>query len=123
LDTNAVSALADGRSDIREAIQHESVLAMPVVVLGEFLFGIRQSRYRSQYEAWLREFRSLYAILPAGTETASHYADIRAELNAGGRPIPTNDIWIAALAREYSYALVTRDKHFQAVQRLQIVSW
>ncbi|SRR6266481_5692056 len=123
LDTNALSALADGDLVLRRAIEDEPDYAVPVVVLGEFLFGIRRSRHRRRYELWLETLLPQLEILSLGAETASYYAQVRSELTDAGRPLPANDLWIAALARQHAMALVTRDKHFQAVQRLQIVSW
>jgi predicted nucleic acid-binding protein len=123
LDTNAVSAFADGNRELRLAIGKERNLAAPAVVLGEYLFAIRQSRHRAQYERWLKTHLPLFSLLPIDSATAGSYAEIRLELKAAGRPIPTNDIWIAALARQYDYALLTRDRHFEAVQGLRLMSW
>jgi tRNA(fMet)-specific endonuclease VapC len=123
LDTNALSAFADGDRELRFAIGRERNLAAPAVVLGEYLFGIRQSRHRAQYERWLKAHLPLFSRLPIDAATAGSYAEIRLELKAAGRPIPTNDVWIAALARQYGYAIVTLDRHFEAVKGVQLVSW
>jgi len=123
LDTNALSSLADGDLVLHRAIQHEQDMALPAVVLGEYLFGIRQSRFRVSYETWLRSRLALFIMLPVGTETAAHYADIRLELKPAGRKIPTNDLWIAALSREYGCAVVSRDRHFAVVRGLRLISW
>lgn len=56
-------------------------------------------------------------------ETAERYSEIRHELKAAGTPIPTNDLWIAALARHHRIPLVTRDGHFRAVRGLRILAW
>ena len=123
LDTNALSAFADGDRELRLAIGRERNLAAPAVVLGEYLFGIRQSRHRAQYERWLKAHLPLFSLLPIDAATAGSYAEIRLELKATGRPIPTNDVWIAALARQYRYAIVTLDRHIEAVKGVQLVSW
>jgi tRNA(fMet)-specific endonuclease VapC len=123
LDTNAVSAFADGDRELRLMIGQERNLAAPAVVLGEYLFGIRQSRHRAQYERWLKAHLPLFSLLPIDAATAGSYAEIRLELKAAGRPIPTNDVWIAALARQYGYAILSRDRHFEAVKGVQLVSW
>lgn len=123
LDTNAVSAFADGDRQLRLAIGTERNLAAPAVVLGEYLFGIRQSRYRAQYERWLKAHLPLFSMLPIDAATAGRYAEIRLELKSAGEPIPSNDVWIAALARQYDYAILTRDRHFEAVQGVRLVSW
>jgi predicted nucleic acid-binding protein len=123
LDTIAVSAFADGDVALRRLIQAEQDLALPTVVLGEYLFGIRESRFRSQHETWLRTHLPLFLVLPVGRETAERYAEIRAELKLAGRPIPSNDLWIAALTREHGYALASRDQHFKAVRGLKLLTW
>jgi tRNA(fMet)-specific endonuclease VapC len=63
LDTNALSALADGDLVLRRAIEHEPDYAVPVVVLGEYLFGIRRSRHRPRYELWLETLLPQLEIL------------------------------------------------------------
>lgn len=123
LDTNALSAFVDGDSRLSTVIEGEPVLAIPTVVLGEYLFGIRASRHRPSYERWLQKRLPAFRVLPVGLETSGFYAQIRAELKAKGRPIPTNDVWIAALAQEFRYSLVSRDRHFDAVETLSRISW
>ncbi len=81
LDTNALSAFADGASDLRAAILGEDELAIPSVVLGEYLFVIKQSRHQSRYERWLRDSLELFSILQVGSKTAAWYAEIRLQLN------------------------------------------
>jgi tRNA(fMet)-specific endonuclease VapC len=123
LDTNALSALADGDPDLRRAIEREAELAVPAIVLGEYLFGVRQSRHRARYEAWLRLNGSAFRMLSVRPATAGHYAEVRAELKSAGRRMPSNDLWIAALAREHKCALVSRDGHFEAVRGLERIGW
>ena len=123
LDTNAVSAFADGDEKLLRIVQNEIELAIPVVVLGEYLYGIYRSRLRARYEIWLKANLPLFDLLPIGRETARHYAEIRGELRSAGQPIPSNDVWIAALSREYRSALVSRDRHFEAIQGLDLFTW
>lgn len=123
LDTNALSAFADGDDSLRSALASESDLALPAIVLGEYLFGIRQSRFRTRYETWLNDHLPLFAVLAVGSATAARYAELRAELRTAGSPIPSNDVWIAALAREHRSGLVSRDRHFAAVRGLHVIVW
>lgn len=123
LDTNALSAFADGDGKLLRVVENETELAVPVVVMGEYLYGIRQSRFRAKYEFWLTSNLSVLTVIAIGMETARHYAEIRGEFKAAGQPVPSNDLWIAALAREHRLPLVSRDRHFQAVQGLQLLSW
>ena len=123
LDTNALSAFAEGDPGMLGALANETQLAIPAVVLGEYVYGIRRSRFRRRYESWLAESADAFTVLEVGPSTAAHYAAIRQELRDSGLPIPTNDVWIAALAREYRWPLLTRDRHFASVHGLRLRAW
>jgi predicted nucleic acid-binding protein len=123
LDTNALSALADGDSKLEPILRQADELALPVIVLGEYRYGILQSRYRARYERWLAEVVSASRVLVVGEGTAQHYAQVRDELKRSGRPIPGNDLWIAALAREHALPLISRDQHFDRVPKLKRIGW
>ena len=122
-DTNALSAFADGSEAFLRVIEDVDDPALPVIALGEYLYGVQQSRLRARYERWLSANLPLFDLLEIGRETAQRYAEIRQELKAAGRPIPINDVWIAALAREHGLPLLTRDSHFQAVEGLRVLTW
>jgi predicted nucleic acid-binding protein len=123
LDTNALSAFADGDEKLLRAIENEAELALPVIVLGEYLYGIQQSRLRASYESWIKVNLPFFDLLPIARETAERYSEIRRELRAAGTPIPTNDLWIAALAKHHRMRLVTRDVHFRAIHGLHVQTW
>lgn len=123
LDTNALSAFADGDKGILPALKKAAFLAVPVVVLGEFYFGIRQSRLRKTYEKWIEENMPLWKMLDVTRRTAKHYGAVHSELKKAGTPIPENDVWIAALAMEHDLPVLTRDAHFDKVAKLSVVSW
>lgn len=119
LDTNALSAWADGDAGVEGPLTGADRLVVPVVVLGEFLFGIRQSRHRHAYEDWLRRRLPAAEIVAIRSATAGRYAEIRLELKRVGRPIPANDLWIAALSRQHRLPLLSRDAHFDTVRDLE----
>lgn len=123
LDTNGLSAVADGDLKLEHILRRASEIAVPVIVLGEFRYGVRQSRERDRYERWLKEAIPSYRVLPIDKETAQQYADIRYDLKRKGRPIPSNDLWIAALARQHTLPLLSRDQHFDSVSGLKRVWW
>ena len=123
LDTNGLSAIADGNSSVGPIIQGASIIAIPVIVLAEYRYGIRQSRNRVLYEQWLAMFVRSCGVLLVDQDTAERYSDVRDELKRSGNPIPPNDLWIAALARQHSMPLLSRDRHFDFVPRLQRISW
>ena len=123
LDTNALCALGDGDEGFLRLRESEPQLAVPAIVLGEYLYGIHRSRRRTAYEAWLKTALPLLELLSVGPECAERYSEIRSELDDAGTPIPSNDLWIAALARLHRMPVATRDRHFRAVRGLRIVSW
>jgi tRNA(fMet)-specific endonuclease VapC len=123
LDTNALSAAADHDSSALEIVACADRLAVPVIVLGEYRLGIAQSRHRASYEKWLREWISSVTVLDIDDETTQSYAVIGLELKKKGRPIPTNDLWIAALCRQHSLPLLSRDHHFDLVPGVQRIDW
>ena len=123
LDTNALSAFIDGDAAVGEIMRREDRAAIPVVVLGEFRYGIFGSRHRAAYEKWLDDHLRGFDILLVTDDTAVVYAALRIALKQLGRPIPANDAWIAALALEHSLPILSRDQHFDAVPGLHRNSW
>jgi tRNA(fMet)-specific endonuclease VapC len=123
LDTNALSAIAEGEGGASRAFVRASRVCIPVIVLGEYRFGIARSRHRRQYERWLEELVSACIVLEVTVETAVRYAELRGELREAGTPIPSNDTWIAALARQHSLPILSRDRHFDLIKGLRRVDW
>jgi len=123
LDTNALSAAADRDPAALEVVARAELLAVPVIVLGEYRLGIAQSRRRTEYENWLREWIGTVTVLDIDDETTHHYAAIGLELKRSGKPIPANDLWIAALCRQHSLPLLSRDRHFDVVKGLERIDW
>jgi predicted nucleic acid-binding protein len=123
LDTNALSAFVDGDSGVGEVLRRQPRAAIPVIVLGEFRYGIAESRHRAAYEAWLDSQLIHFDILPVTDETAIEYAALRAALKRSGRPIPANDAWIAALALQHRLPVLSRDNHFDVVPDLERKGW
>jgi predicted nucleic acid-binding protein len=123
LDTNGLSAMADGDPKLQPILSQASELAIPVIALGEYRYGIAQSRNRLRYEKWLIEVVANCRVLRIDEATAREYADIRGELRRAGRPIPGNDVWIAALARQHAMPVLSRDEHFDFVPKLKRVTW
>ena len=123
LDTNALSAWVEGLATVEAAFRSANRLVVPSVVLGEYYFGIRQSRHRSRYEEWLRRYLSLAEIAAVTSATADVYADIRLELKRLGHPIPPNDAWIAALARQHALPVLSNDTHFDVVADVRRIAF
>jgi tRNA(fMet)-specific endonuclease VapC len=123
LDTNALSAAADDDPAIIAILGRAEQVAIPVIVLGEYRYGIAQSRRRAAYENWLAGLLHDCFVLDINEPTTHHYAEIVLELKRIGRPIPTNDLWIAALCRRHSLPLLSRDRHFDLVAGTKRIGW
>jgi tRNA(fMet)-specific endonuclease VapC len=123
LDTNALSAVAEGDAGLEPILRKAARIAIPVIVLGEYRYGISQSRHRLHYERWLVEYLPNFRVLDVDERTTIFYSAVRVELKKAGTPIPSNDAWIAALCRQHSLALISRDRHFDAVSGITRVVW
>jgi len=120
LDTNAYSALARGEPAVAERVRKARLIVMSSIVVGELLYGFRCGNRLEvncgQLDAFLA--RPFVAFAPAGLTTADRFSRIMSLLRRNGRPIPTNDVWIAAHTMETGTELLTRDGHFDAVDGL-----
>jgi tRNA(fMet)-specific endonuclease VapC len=123
LDTNALSAFVDGAAEVGNVLRRQARAAIPVIVLGEFRYGIAESRQRAAYEAWLESQLSHFEVLPVVEETTIAYAALRVAVKRLGRPIPANDVWIAALALQHRLPVLSRDEHFDMVPDIERRSW
>ena len=123
LDTNALSAVAEGETGATQQVSRAGQIAIPVIVLGEYRFGIAQSQRRREYERWLEELVTISRVLDVNEETAIGYARIRVQLKEAGTPIPSNDAWIAALCRQYALPILSRDRHFDLIKGLRRLDW
>ncbi len=108
LETDGVSALAEGEPALESILRRAPHLAIPVIVLGEYRYGISQSRNHTQYEQRLTEYLPSFRILDVDEKTTVSYSAVRGELKKRGTPIPLNDAWIAALCRAFSISTESR---------------
>jgi len=123
LDTNALSDLARNNAALVSLLSTATRLYLPSIALGEYRYGILASHFRRKAEVWLKRVEKEFIPLVVDHDTAQHYAVIRHQLRRAGRPIPENDIWIAALTRQHQLPLATRDAHFKHIEHIEILSW
>jgi len=123
LDTNAVSALFVGDKNLARILAGPPRHQLPVVVLGEYRYGLKRSRHQKALEGLLDQLERESDILPVEADTATIYADVRDQLRRRGTPLPENDVWIAALALQYNQPVVTQDQHFDLVSGLRRIGW
>jgi len=123
LDTNAYAALKRGHEGVAGLVRQSSELVFSIVVVGELLFGFRNGgrydRNTKELDEFLADAR--VRLLPVTRATADRFGRIATALRKTGKPIPSNDIWIAAHAFESGAELVTFDDHFEAVAGLALV--
>lgn len=123
VDTNALSAFFDGAPAVVRHFQDADDVALPVIVLGEYRFGLLGSRKRHLREQVLDQFARSARVLEITDATSRHYALIRHDLRTAGTPIPVNDTWIAALAREHALPVLSNDAHFDSVRGVRRMGW
>ena len=123
LDTNALSAFLDGDAALVDLLKQAPALYLPVIVLGEYQFGLKASKLKKSREPQLLAFAKTCTVLPVMESTAPFYATIRESVRRAGTPVPENDIWISALALEYQQSVVTRDAHFAKVSQIKQIAW
>jgi tRNA(fMet)-specific endonuclease VapC len=122
-DTNIVIALLGGDLHVQRRIDAIPEILVSPVVLGELSYGAAHSARPQQNAAAVEGFAGTCTVVQIDMETARMYGLIKAELRRKGRPIPENDLWIAASARQHDLLLMTRDPHFKRVEGLGIESW
>ncbi len=123
LDTNAISALAENNPALVTLLDDGNAHYLAVPTLGEYRFGLLRSRYRKQIGEWLDQLETEFPVLAVDSDTARFYAQIRERLRLLGKPIPVNDLWIAALALQHQQPLLSRDTHFDSVEGIVRVAW
>lgn len=123
LDTNAISAWAEGDPKLLAVLRSDRPWYLPSIALGEFRYGVIRSIKRVELEQWLNAIEAACQILGPDAETAHHYAELRRASDSTPSQIPYHDIWIAALARQYGVEVVSRDTHFDRIPGIRRIGW
>lgn len=120
LDTNRYTDFVRGDTSVVETVEMADEVWLPFIVIGELRAGFSAGNQGALNEAILRRFlmKPGVGILYADDQTTHHYANIYRQLRKQGTPIPTNDMWIAALALQHSLVLCARDAHFDALPQI-----
>ena len=121
LDTSVIIHAFKSNGSIGARLDSFSEVYVPVVVEGELLYGAYKSGNQEKHIAQIRFFLLNCKILPSDSTTANLYGNIKATLIKKGKPIPENDIWIAALALQYDLPLFTTDNHFAEIGDINLV--
>jgi len=123
LDTGIVASLFRGDAGVRDRTAGAAELFISSITLGELLYGARKSQRTEQELGRIAEFAQVARVLDCDVGTAEVYGRIKTALRLRGRPIPENDIWIAATAIQHELTLAMRDVHFEEVEVLLWASW
>lgn len=115
-DSNIVIDYLRNKGDTVAKVEQYSEIYLPVTVCGEIVFGAIISSNPAKNQEMIAKFMERSRILVADLEVARQYAEIRKHLQRKGKPIPENDIWIAATAHVYGLKLITRDQHFSYIE-------
>jgi tRNA(fMet)-specific endonuclease VapC len=120
LDTNRYTDLCRGNVPVVETVELAEEVWLPFIVLGELRAGFAVGSQGSRNEAVLRRFllKPGIGVLFADEQTTHHYGAVYRQLRKQGTPIPTNDMWVAALVLQHSLILFARDAHFDALPQL-----
>jgi len=118
LDTNIIIDLFNGDAAVTKKILNANEIFIPNIVIGELYYGSYGSKKSKSNLKRLEEFILSSTIINTNIETARVYGYIKNELKKKGSPIPENDIWIAAVAKQHSLKLLTRDRHFKSIDDL-----
>ena len=123
LDTNIVIEVFSGNTLIADKINSINKFSISHVVLGELYVGINRVSNKPKHLKKLEEFLTLCFLVSVDNKTSQLYGEISAALFKKGKPIPSNDIWIAATVMQHGLTLVTRDKHFHEINDTLIEKW
>ncbi len=123
LDTNIVIALFAQEAAVLQPLSQAAEVFLPSIVLGELYYGAEKSARAEANVQRVNELAARSAILVCDTDTAHSYGQIKNQLRAQGKPLPENDIWVAAFALQHDLALVSRDAHFHEVAGISVVAW
>jgi tRNA(fMet)-specific endonuclease VapC len=123
LDTNIVIEIFDGNKKYADKINKLQIFYLPSIVVGELYTGVNRVANKAKHLKKLLQLLELCSVLKVDEETSKYYGETIAMLYRKGKPIPTNDVWIAAIALQNNFTLVTNDAHFKEIDSLKIEKW
>ena len=123
LDTSIIIEVLNGNKKIADKLNDLKEFSISSVVLGELFVGINRVANKQKHFKILNDFINLSTIVDVDKDTAVCYGELMASLYKKGKPIPTNDIWIAAIAKQHDFTLITQDKHFKEIGDIRIKFW
>lgn len=122
LDTSVIIDLWRSDDKVIDFLEKQQTLFIPVAVLGELYVGAYRSSNEAKHLSDIKDLLAQSIVLNADAQTAEFYASVKASLLKKGKPIPENDIWIAATALQHQLPLYTNDRHFNEVDNITLMS-
>lgn len=123
MDTNVAIELIRRSPTARQRLHPDAVIYVPTVVLGELFHGAFNSNDPNKGISEVEHLAASSKILVCDLGVSRWYGQVRQALWRKGKPLPENDIWIAAVAFTHGLPVVTRDRHFDEVDGLQVIHW
>jgi tRNA(fMet)-specific endonuclease VapC len=123
LDTNIVIALFDEDEKVINRVNQAREVYLPAIVIGELYYGAYYSKREEENVRKIDNLRTEVSILHCDDSTAKIYGQVKTQLRKKGKPIPENDLWIAAIALQYDLTLAARDSHFDNIDGLKLEKW
>ncbi len=120
LDTNVIIDVFKNKNTVADRLDTIAEIYVPVMVVGELYYGAYRSANPEKHILQVQSFLRNCQVLLSDASTAEVYGGIKAALMAKGKPIPENDIWIAAVARQYNLPLFTADNHFTEIDSITL---
>jgi tRNA(fMet)-specific endonuclease VapC len=123
LDTSVIIALFADDASVKKKLEEADEIFISCIAIGELYYGAWKSARTQENLARIDEFAADNVVLECNSETARRYGEIKNALRVKGRPIPENDIWIAAIALQHDLTVATRDTHFGEIANLKVAIW
>lgn len=121
LDTNVIIHIMKGDAAVARAVKKIGLIYIPVIVLGELMFGAEKSHLKQSNRDKYLQFCLSYSLLDVTKDVAQNYGKLKNELQAKGAIIPENDMWIGSIAITNGMTVLTKDKHFEKISSLSII--
>jgi len=123
LDSSIVIEMFRGNREVRQELDKVAVLYLPSIVVGELHRGLYKAQRPEEGRAKIARLQSASVGVNVDARTGEYFAEIDAALAAQGKPIPDNDVWIAALAMQHGLRLFTKDRHFDLIDELDLLQF
>lgn len=122
VDTSVIIDVFAGDQVAQRALARADQVFIPSIALGELFYGAQRSGREAEFKR-VNAFAGAASVLSCDDETARRYGALKNGLRAKGRPIPDNDIWIAALGVQHGLTIATRDSHFRELDGVPLLIW